>query len=351
MPASDYYIGANDEHGMNPPTAGKRSPVLPYLGRPFYENEFNRSAKIDFIIACLRCGFRVYDVKPEITDTDINTRVARVNRQGLTLLVTFAYNAFGSGTNFNSANGYAVYYSPYTYYSDDSRALSEDVYEQLSATGLNGRGVLTLDNVAMLSKVNCPSTLLECGFMTNFDEAKLMQDPDFTRIVGESTTRGVCDFLDVPFVSAESYSYPTLTLGSRGNSVLALQYLLLKNGKSVNVDGIYGIGTRAAVTAFQADNGLAADGIVGADTWRALVNANPTAYTLREGDRSSPVYYAQRKLLSKLYPVELNGIFDNAMSAAVRDFQTENGLNPDGIIGANTWRALATIGGGRPRLY
>lgn len=27
--ASDYYIGANDEHGLNPPTAGKRTPVMP----------------------------------------------------------------------------------------------------------------------------------------------------------------------------------------------------------------------------------------------------------------------------------------------------------------------------------
>lgn len=351
MPASDYYIGANDEHGMNPPTAGKRSPVMPYVGRPFYENEFNRAAKIDFIIACLRCGFRVYDVKPEITDTGINTRVARVNRQGLTLLVTFAYNAFGSGVNFNSAQGYAVYYSPYTYYSDNSRALSEDIYEQLIATGRQGRGVQTLDNVAMLSAVNCPSTLLECGFMTNFDEAKLMQDPDFTESVGESAARGVCEFLDVPFVSAGAYSYPTVTLGSRGNAVYALQYLLLRSGKNVSVDGIFGIGTRAAVTAFQADNGLDADGVVGASTWSALLNASPTSFTLREGDRSAPVYYAQRKLLSKLYPVELNGIFDGNTANAVREFQSENGLVPDGVIGANTWRALATIGGGRPRLY
>lgn len=63
--ASDFYIGANDEHGMNPPTVGKRTPVMPHLNRVFYENEFNAGAKHFFILACLRCGFRVYDVKPE----------------------------------------------------------------------------------------------------------------------------------------------------------------------------------------------------------------------------------------------------------------------------------------------
>ena len=62
--ASNFLIGANDEHGINPPTVGKRTPIMPYIGRSFYENEFNRQAKIDFMLACLRCGFNVYDVHP-----------------------------------------------------------------------------------------------------------------------------------------------------------------------------------------------------------------------------------------------------------------------------------------------
>ena len=41
-----YYIGANDEHGQNPFTAGKRTPVMPYLGVPFYENQFNRRSQL-----------------------------------------------------------------------------------------------------------------------------------------------------------------------------------------------------------------------------------------------------------------------------------------------------------------
>ena len=36
-----YYIGANDEHGVNSPTPGKRTPVVPGLERQIYENEFN----------------------------------------------------------------------------------------------------------------------------------------------------------------------------------------------------------------------------------------------------------------------------------------------------------------------
>ena len=38
--ASNFLIGANDEHGLNPPTAGKRTPIMPYINRSFYENYY-----------------------------------------------------------------------------------------------------------------------------------------------------------------------------------------------------------------------------------------------------------------------------------------------------------------------
>jgi hypothetical protein len=95
--ANNFIIGANDEHGLNPATPGKRTPIMPYINRSFYENEFNRQCKNDFIIALLRCGFNVFDVKEEITDVSVSVRVARINRQNLTYLVNFGYNAFGSG--------------------------------------------------------------------------------------------------------------------------------------------------------------------------------------------------------------------------------------------------------------
>ena len=57
----------------------------------------------------------------------------------------------------------------------------------------------------------------------------------------------------------------TLRLGSRGSDVVDLQRLL-----GIAADGIFGPGTRAAVVAFQARNLLAADGVVGGQTWAAL---------------------------------------------------------------------------------
>jgi len=339
--ASDFLIGANDEHGLNPPTVGKRTPVISYIGRSFYENEFNRAAKYAFIVACLRCGFNVYDVHPEVQDISVSTRVVRTNRSGASLLVTFAYNASGDGTSFNSARGIEVYYSPYNSFANESRRLSEIVFEKLTQnTNVPGRFVGRL-SVGVLSNVNCPSTLIEAGFMTNWTDAKLMLNPIYVTNVGESACQAVCEFLSVPYVNRELSNYPTLRINSRGNFVKILQYLLNENGANLSVDGVFGGGTNRAVLAFQRDNNLTADGIVGRNTWNALLNFNPQTQTLRRGSKTSAVLFLQRLLLSYLYPISsLDGDFGPETERAVRAFQSENGLVSDGIVGRNTWQAL-----------
>ena len=344
--ASDFLIAANDEHGLNPPTAGKRTPILPYINRSFYENEFNRAAKYQFLLACLRCGFNVFDVHPELQDVSISTRVVRTNRARPTLVITFAYNATGSGTTFNSAQGIEVYYSPYNSFPAQSRTLSNLVFDKIvERTGRPGRFVGTL-SVGMLSNVNCPATLIEAGFMTNFDEAKLMLNPTYVINVAEATCEAVCEFLQVNYVPRELTSCPTLRRGSRGNFVKILQYLLVDYGYNLTVDGEFGTRTYNAVLDFQKNNNLVQDGIVGRNTWNALLNLNLEQTVLRRGSRQSSVLFLQEKLLSFLYPItNLDGVFGPETERAVREFQRENGLVEDGVVGANTWRAILSSAG------
>lgn len=68
--------------------------------------------------------------------------------------------------------------------------------------------------------------------------------------------------------------FPQLTKGSAGDKVRVLQELLLGRGYDLGTygaDGNFGAATRTAVTQFQAVNGLAADGVVGENTWRKLL--------------------------------------------------------------------------------
>lgn len=343
MANEDFYIGANDEHGVNPPTVGKRTPYIERLGRQIYENEFNRQAKNKFIEACMRQDFSVYDVKPELQDISISERVRRINAQNLTLLVTFAYNAYGE--QFNSASGLETFYSTLNPKASQSRTLAQDLYNRLiEGTDQNGRGVKNLD-VGVLSNVNCTSSLIEAGFMTNYDEAMLMINPLFQTEVGEEACHGVCDFLGVGYIPRNDLSvYPLLRQGSRNNFVYLLQFILNNSfGYNLSVDGIFGNNTLSAVRDFQSNNGLTVDGLVGNNTWTYLLNLPPYPL-LREGSRGSYVRFLQNLLQSKFIPTgNIDGIFGSQTLNAVRAFQQENNLTVDGIVGDNTWNALTSM--------
>lgn len=69
-------------------------------------------------------------------------------------------------------------------------------------------------------------------------------------------------------------SYPVCRKGAKGNITKIIQRLLISKGYSLPIygaDGSYGDETVKAVKSFQAKNGLLVDGIVGQETWKALL--------------------------------------------------------------------------------
>ena len=70
---------------------------------------------------------------------------------------------------------------------------------------------------------------------------------------------------------------PILRRGSRGPAVVELQKLLTKAGFRLQADGIFGSKTDAAVRRFQRSRVLYIDGIVGKNTWAALLGSPRTS--------------------------------------------------------------------------
>jgi peptidoglycan hydrolase-like protein with peptidoglycan-binding domain len=83
------------------------------------------------------------------------------------------------------------------------------------------------------------------------------------------------DFEAQVTTGAASAANPTLQEGDTGPAVVTLQTRLNVWGATLTVDGDFGSGTLAAVKAFQAEENLTVDGIVGPQTWSDL-NQNPT---------------------------------------------------------------------------
>jgi peptidoglycan hydrolase-like protein with peptidoglycan-binding domain/tellurite resistance protein len=158
----------------------------------------------------------------------------------------------------------------------------------------------------------------------------------------------------------------TLRRGDRGQEIRNLQSALNNQGYDLSVDGIFGAGTEQAVRDFQSNNGLRVDGLVGAGTRSALGMASRLASVTHASNtnappaKNSPVAPARRSgtsigrgasgnhvrniqaALSNLgYEVDIDGIFGPGTQSAVRQFQSDNGLSVDGIVGPRTWSLLA----------
>ena len=127
--------------------------------------------------------------------------------------------------------------------------------------------------------------------------------------------------------------------GDRGEPVRDIQRRLTGLGFPVEADGTYGQQTVAVVGQFQESRGLPADGIVGPETWSALVEAG-----FRLGDRMlyrrSPmmrgddVSRLQRSLGSLGFDAgKVDGLFGPDTLRALLDFQRNRGMAEDGIAG------------------
>ena len=161
----------------------------------------------------------------------------------------------------------------------------------------------------------------------------------------------------VPATPAVVYNLGTTTLknGSKGEAVKELQrFLNDKLNLGLSLDGVLGPKTITVIKQWQKDNGLVADGLIGAKT-KAMMNSgvapavpapsstsatgsyNLGSTTLKNGSRGEAVKELQRFLNDKLnLGLALDGALGPKTIAVIKQWQSDNGLVPDGLIGAKT---------------
>ncbi len=147
-------------------------------------------------------------------------------------------------------------------------------------------------------------------------------------------------------------------VGDQGEPVRDIQGRLAALGIESVPDspGDFGAGTEAAVKDFQASRNLAADGIVGPDTWRALVGAgyrlgSRLLYHRVPMMRGDDVADLQRRLSSLGFDAgKVDGIFGPDTLAAVLDFQSNRRMAEDGIAGSAVAAELDLMAGAADKL-
>jgi peptidoglycan hydrolase-like protein with peptidoglycan-binding domain len=93
---------------------------------------------------------------------------------------------------------------------------------------------------------------------------------------------------------------------------------------------------------FQQSKSLTVDGVVGAQTWTAVI------LTVRQGSSGDAVRGVQEEFAFRNLSgipgtgLKIDGVFGPKTDAAVRGFQEALSIAVDGIVGAVTWRALVS---------
>lgn len=171
-----------------------------------------------------------------------------------------------------------------------------------------------------------------------------------------------------------SYPGTPLRVGSTGPNVVVIQASLNRISQNYPAipkvpvaDGIFGSKTEASVKAFQKIFDLTPDGIVGQNTWYALVRIYTAVTKLSElrsqgqqfysiswappnalqlGDTGEKVKLLQYMLamlseyIQEIPPVAVDGIYGRATRAAVLAAQRRFRLPETGVVDPETWQAI-----------
>lgn len=255
-------------------------------------------------------GYEVLDVTPPVNYTsdeykDLAYGVNKANEWGADLFASFHFNNAYSSYNGALGSEVCVY---------STHDIAKRVVNALGGLGFKNRGQKVRNDLYELRNTSMKAMIVETCFVEATEDVELYRKIGADAIgkaiaeaivngkAAENTTPVQKEEVSKPVqitgndwirrlqqeCNAQGFSNqkvdgiagpntlkgcPMLRKGAQGNITKLLQEKLVKLGYSTNgVDGIFGSGTYTAVREFQKTRGLSADGIVGQNTWRKLLN-------------------------------------------------------------------------------
>lgn len=178
-------ISISNGHGLNTP--GKRTPPFPNTGQVIKEWEFNYATARKLRDILQKQGYKVVMVSDTSNDTPLKERVNKANSAKADLYISIHYNAYQSV--WGNHGGIETLYSNINV--NNKRLANLIQKEMIAITKLRDRGIKLRNNIYELNNTKMPSALVECGFMDNLDEAKLMLDNNYQLKCANAIARGI----------------------------------------------------------------------------------------------------------------------------------------------------------------
>ncbi|WP_051350724.1 N-acetylmuramoyl-L-alanine amidase [Caloramator sp. ALD01] len=199
---------------------------------------------------------RATDVFVELSD-----RAKTSNNAGADLFVSIHQN----GAENKTARGVETFSNVG---STKGKVLAQNVQNELiKLQYTTNRGVKEAE-FYVIKYTKCPAILVECGFVTNEQDAEFVAK-NIDKIAS-AIAKGIGKYLGFEVVERKVPDWPIMKMGHIGEYVKQLQTRLNELGYNLAVDGSFGPATDRAVRDFQKKKGLVVDGYVGPATRKAL---------------------------------------------------------------------------------
>ncbi len=211
------------------------------------------------------------DDKSGKTSVGLQARCDKANQWKADFYLSIHHNAGIYGGKGGGVVAYG-YKTPYTY--------RDAIYNAcIAATGLKGNRAnpLTSKGYHVLKYTKMMGVLMEYGFMDSSADAPVILTESYAQTTAKATMEAIAKVAGLQKKSAVqtvAVSLPVLSKGVKGDSVRAMQNMLIGQGVSCGekgADGSFGADTQKAVKNFQKKNALQQTGVCDKAEWQALL--------------------------------------------------------------------------------
>lgn len=122
---------------------------------------------------------------------DMKKRCAIIDEKNADIVVSIHQNSFSD----SAVSGAQVFYYRH---SEKGKELAQYIQDSLreNVDGTNDRRIKANDSYYMLIHTPCPTVIVECGFITNYDEAALLVTEEYQERIAEAIMMGVKTYFE-----------------------------------------------------------------------------------------------------------------------------------------------------------
>ncbi|MDF3001282.1 MAG: putative n-acetylmuramoyl-l-alanine amidase [Bacillota bacterium] len=186
-PMEDGKLVVMLDPGHGEVTAGKQSPE-----GLLKEYEFNRAVAAKMKTYLEAEGIEVLLTVNDDSDPSLASRCESANNSDADIFVSIHANAFGSGKDWTSPNGWEIYHY-------QGSVLGNQLAKSISNANFPGIGILNRGiktaNFYVIKNTYIPAVLIEHGFFTNIDEVELLRSDEWRDKAARYNTEGIVNFL------------------------------------------------------------------------------------------------------------------------------------------------------------